>query len=138
MRVRLSDAGDQEPEDAVSELHEEIVRLEVDSVTFGEIEFPPFLAKSDGISLMALVAVANSVVLASLLQVVRAWIQRDHGRAVTLKEGERELSLTGANAKQHQQLIDAFLAARADTANSSLAETPPTSSHLPKPPSPGP
>jgi hypothetical protein len=118
MRVLLPDRSDnQEPDRAVRELHEEVLRLDVESVTFGEIEFPPFLAKSDGISVMALVAVANSVVLASLLQIVRAWIARDHGRSVTLKDGERELRLTGANAKQHQQLIDAFLAAPPDTAN---------------------
>jgi hypothetical protein len=117
MRMLLPDgSGAQEPELAVRGLSEEMRRLDVDSLTFGEITYPPPLAKSDGISVMALVAVANSAVLASLLQVVRAWIIRDQGRSVTVKDGERELTLTGANAAQHQQLIDAFLAGPSDTA----------------------
>jgi len=84
--------------------------LDVDDVALArEADAPPG-ARGDAITVGTLiVTLANSAGLVSICQLVRTWVTRDQGRRITIKYGKRTLEITGANAAQHQQIIDAFL-----------------------------
>jgi hypothetical protein len=94
------------------QLREELLMLDLDSVTLGRDVSEPDGAKGDPIAIgTLLMTLGNSAVLAAVCQVVRAWVARGKARHATIKYGkDRTLEITGATTKQQQQLIDAFLA----------------------------
>lgn len=52
--------------------------------------------------------------IAALVGVLGGWVNRESGRKIRVKVGDKEIELTGANQDQAQQLIDAFTASVAD------------------------
>jgi hypothetical protein len=93
------------------ELRRELLALDVDDVALARGGEAPAGAKGDPVTVgMLVVSLANSAGLVGICQVVRTWVNRDRGRRIVMKEGKRTLQITGANAAQHQQIIDAFLA----------------------------
>jgi hypothetical protein len=110
--------ADEEPErlDRLTRLlREELLGLDVEDVAPARTGQAPPNARGDAITVGTLiVTLANSAGLVGVCQLLRTWVTRDQGRSITLKNGKRSLEITGANTAQHQQIIDAFLAAKND------------------------
>src|SRR5262249_49515852 len=115
VRVQAAAAGSPEELDVLTrQLRQELLQLEVDGVALAHGDEEPGGAKGDVITIGTLVVtLANSAALAGACQVLRTWVTRDQGRRAMVKYGREHpmsLEITGANAAQHQQLIDSFLA----------------------------
>lgn len=110
LHVQTSDGDADETDRRTRQLRQELLALDVDDITLPSTHHAPAGAKGDPISIGTLVvSLANSAALVEICRVVRAWVTRDHGRRITLKDGDRTLEITGANTAQHQQIIDAFV-----------------------------
>lgn len=97
------------------QLRRELLSLHLDSVTLDREVETPKGAKDDAIAVGTLVmTLANSAVLVSACQVIRAWITRGQARRATIQFGKKSgqvLEIQGASQDQNQQIIDAFLMA---------------------------
>ncbi len=96
------------------QLRAELLALEVDEARLVVGNADPHGAKGAAASTGQLVvSLANSAafgaVMTSLVQVLRAWIARGQGRQFTLKDGDRSIEVTGANADQQQRAVEAFV-----------------------------
>ena len=95
------------------QLREELLLLDLNSVTLEREVRDPDGAKGDAIAVGTLImTLGNSAVLVAACQVVRAWVTRGRARSATIKFGKnRTLDITGVGATQQQKLVEAFLAA---------------------------
>lgn len=98
---------------SVRQVRRELLVLDVDDVSLPRSELPEG-ARGDAITIGTLmVTLANSTVLVAACQVLRAWVQRSQGRRVTIRSkvngAERSVEITGSNATQHQQIVDALV-----------------------------
>lgn len=96
-------------------LRRELLSLELDDVTLDRRAGEEEGSKGGAIAAETLImTMANSAVLVAACQVIRAWVTRANGRSATIRYGRgqgQSLKITGSNAVQQQQLIDAFVAA---------------------------
>ena len=116
VRVEVRDpAGDAESlEELVRDLRQELLQLDVDSVS--TVPAGPAPPGSKGLDMAAaaalLVQVKGSVTaLSMVVSAVRAWLQRgkDPGASVKLTIGDRTLELSQATTEQQELLVQEFL-----------------------------
>jgi len=111
-------ADDQELDELTESLRQDLLELDVDSVSRPTLGPGP--EGSKGLDLAAvgalLVALKSSVEVATqVVSAVRSWMHRTKGPTQTLKltMNGHTLELSAATTDQQQQLVDAFVAAAA-------------------------
>ena len=105
-------AGDEELDVETRRLRKALLELDVKDVRLSEAT-PPEGAKGAGVDIGSMVvSLGGSAVLTSLVtgvcQVLRTWVSRDKDRRVSIEIGKNKLELTGGNAEQQAQAIEAF------------------------------
>ncbi len=111
-----STADDQELDELTESLRQDLLELDVDSVSRPTLGTAPDGSKGLDVSAVGalLVALKSSVELATqVVSAVRSWMHRTKGSTQTLKltMNGQTLELSAATADQQQQLVDAFVAA---------------------------
>lgn len=105
--------GDAEAEEvaaATQRLRTELLDLDVDAVDLARTEPPPGSRAVDGVALGTLiVTLAQSQLLASVVDAVRTWLAGSHDRSVRLELGGDTLELTGVSTDEQRRLADEWL-----------------------------
>ncbi len=92
------------------QLRQELLGLDVDGVTFARDQPAPPGAKGDPVTAGVLVVTfANSTVLVSVFQAIRAWLGRGKDRHIVIKDDKRSWDLSGMSDAQYQQILDVLL-----------------------------
>ncbi|MEV0056486.1 hypothetical protein AB0H34_39120 [Saccharopolyspora shandongensis] len=114
VQVGVADGDAEELDRLTRRLREDLLQLDVDRVAIPSEPSPEGSKGTGDLLGTLLVTVANSAVLVSVCQLVRAWVMHNKNRRVVLKDGERTLELTATSAEQHEQIISAFLRGSSD------------------------
>jgi hypothetical protein len=114
VQVSTRDNDPEEIDRLIRQFRQELLELDVHTATLARKDDIPPGAKGDPTTVGTLiVTLANSTVLVSLCQLIRAWATRDRRRSDTvkiiIKNGEKSLEITGDNPAQHRKVIDTFL-----------------------------
>ena len=70
----------------------------------------PAGAKGDPLTLAALAVMIAPKAVEGLLQVIQNWVSRHERASVTVKSGDKELTITGEPSAEQQRLAESFLA----------------------------
>jgi hypothetical protein len=69
----------------------------------------PAGAKGDPLTLAALAVIIAPKAVEGLLQIVQNWVSRHERASVTVKSGDKELTITGEPSAEQQRLAENFL-----------------------------
>jgi hypothetical protein len=111
LRVHADDADDAALDQLARQLRGQLLDLDVDAV-----EALPSGEAADDSKALDLVVVGGLLVrfgpgiASAVVNAVRAWVDRDGKRSVTMKIGEHEITLQAATAEQQEKLVEAWLA----------------------------
>jgi len=111
LRVQARDADAEELDRLARQLRRQLLELDVDSV-----EALPGEPAPDGSMALDLAIVGGLLVrfgpsaVPTVVSAVRAWVNRDARRRVTLEIGDRKITLDAATPEQQARLVEAFLA----------------------------
>jgi hypothetical protein len=115
VQMATADSDEYDGDTQARLLRNELLSLDLDDVTLDRPAVHEQGSKGGAITTDTLImTTANSAVLVAACQVIRSWVTRANGRSATLRYGGRRgqsLKITGSSAAQHQELIDAFVAA---------------------------
>ena len=115
--VSLTLQGDPaEVDEQARQLRTELLALDVDRVDFGGDGPPPQGSKAVDAATVStvIVALSSSPVLVQLGRVLRDWVTRDERRKIVVRDGDRSLELTGADADDNAAVIEAFFRQESD------------------------
>ena len=109
--VHSDDADDQATDELAQQLRKQLLELDVDAVEpLPDGEAPAGSKAIDLVVIGGLLVRFGPDVAKAVAGVVKAFVQRDAGRTVTLKVGDREISLQAATVEQQDKLVDALIA----------------------------
>jgi hypothetical protein len=108
-------ADAEELDEAARELLRELSELDVESVERVSAGAPPPGARAaEVLALGSLVVTLGRGALGAVAGVLQAWLARRSGRTVKLTLGTDSIEISGGSAAYQRQLIETFLAARAE------------------------
>jgi hypothetical protein len=108
-------APDEELEAMTSQLRDELLELNVDSVDHVEEHELPESAKAIGfVAIGALLVKVGPAAFGAVADTLQAWLKRQAGRKITVKIGDDTIELTGASADERRRLIDTWVAAHGE------------------------
>ena len=112
LRVHADDADDPQLDQLAKQLRAQLLELDVDAV-----ESLPSETASEGTGKFVDMVVIGGLlvrfgpgVASAVVNAVRLWVGRDAHRSVTMKIGDREVTLQAATAEQQEKLVEAMLA----------------------------
>jgi hypothetical protein len=109
--VHSDDADDQALDDLAQTLRNQLLQLDVDAVEpLPDGEAPEGSKAIDLVVIGGLLVRFGPDVANAVANVVKAFVKRDEGRSVTLKVGDREITVQAATAEQQDKLVDALIA----------------------------
>jgi hypothetical protein len=105
------DSDDEELARLSVELREELLELDVDSVSRAAQTPPPKGAKGldAGTAGTLLVSLSDSAVIVALIGLVQSWVTRGRGRKATVRIGKDTLEVTGISAEDQAKIIASWL-----------------------------
>ena len=112
LRVHADDADDAHLSQLAQQLRAQLLELDVDAVE----SLPSETAPEGGGKFVDVVVVGGLLVrfgpgvASAVTSAVRTWVGRDADRSVTMKIGDREITLEAATADQQEKLVEAMLA----------------------------
>lgn len=110
VQVHIAGSDAEQSDRATRQLRRELLELDVEDVRPARHGTAPADAKGDPATTgTLLVDLANSAGLAAIFQLISTWVTRGNGRSITIEDGDRKLTINGADPQQHQQIIDAFV-----------------------------
>jgi hypothetical protein len=97
---------------AVRRLRDEIARCGVEEVCRVRARSGMIGAKGPGMDTVGqlVITLAGSSVLASIVAVLKSWIERDGRRTAEVQVGDDTLKLTNVSDHERDRLVEAFLA----------------------------
>lgn len=106
------DADDEEIAEITSRLRLDLLELDVDSVDLARSGPAPEGAKAIDVLAVGglIVSIAQSSVLARLVETARAWLTRGNQRQIEIEIDGDVLKLTAPSDEQQQQLVDIWIA----------------------------
>ena len=111
LRVHADDADDAALDQLARQLRGQLLDLDVDAVDALPSEEAPDGSKAlDLVVIGGLLVKFGPGVAAAVVNAVRAWVNRDGHRSVTMKIGDHEITLQAATAEQQEKLVEAWLA----------------------------
>lgn len=111
LRVHADDADDAALDQLARQLRGQLLDLDVDAVEALPSEEAPDDSKAlDLVVVGGLLVKFGPGVAAAVVNAVRAWVNRDGHRSVTMKIGDHEITLQAATAEQQEKLVEAWLA----------------------------
>jgi hypothetical protein len=111
LRVHVDDADDAALDQLARQLRGQLLDLDVDAVDALPSEEAPDDSKAlDLVVIGGLLVKFGPGVAAAVVNAVRAWVNRDGHRSVTMKIGDHEITLQAATAEQQEKLVEAWLA----------------------------
>jgi hypothetical protein len=110
LRVEADGADAAELDQLARQLRGQLLELDVDAVEPLPSEPAPEDAKAlDLVVVGGLLVRFGPTVAAAVANAVRAWVNRDGRRSVTMRIGDREITLQAATPEQQEKLVDALL-----------------------------
>ena len=107
-----ADAG--ELYDATSQLQQELLQLDVDSVDRPPGPPPPPGTRAVEVAeLASLLVTLGGSVIGPVAQVIAGWVSRGSSRSVKLEIGGDSIEVTGLSSEKQDRLIESFLARHA-------------------------
>jgi hypothetical protein len=92
------------------QLRDELLELDLDRVDYAAGQAPDGAKSGTAMSVGTLIlTLSDSAVLAAAVGVLRAWVRRGSGRAVTVQVGKDKLEITGKLDEREADLISKFL-----------------------------
>lgn len=111
LRLDVADVDVTELEVLTRQLREQLKELDVESVAAISAGPAPDDSKAlDLIVIGGLLVKLGPAAVSAVVGVVQAWVGRDAGRSVTMRRGDREITVTKATEDQQARLVEAFLA----------------------------
>jgi hypothetical protein len=111
------DADAAELDEATSQLRQELLGLDVDSVERLPGEAPPPGTRAAEVALLGgLVVGIGREALTAVMRSVQAWVARRASRSVTVTLGGDSIELSSVSSAEQQRLIESFLARHASPA----------------------
>ena len=113
-----SDAEAWELEEATSQLRQELLSLDVDSVDRPAGKQPPPGARAAEIpELATLLVTLGPDLIAGVASALAGWVGRGGGRSVKLNLGDDSIEATSISKDDQRRLIESFLARQATASN---------------------
>jgi hypothetical protein len=103
--------ADQQELVALREQLRGVLRRESDAATIEPARggSAPAGAKGDPLTLAALAVMIAPQAVEGLLKIIQSWVSRHERASVTVKTGDKELTITGEPSAEQQRLAEAFL-----------------------------
>jgi len=111
LRLHLAGYADSDAEERAAlagVLRQELLRLDVDDVSHPAADAPPAGAKGSALEWAQLV-VTFAGSLPPLIAVVRSWLDRHQGAALTLDYGDESITIPDASPEERAALLDDWL-----------------------------
>jgi hypothetical protein len=105
------DADEQELAQLSEQLRTVLQReSDADAIERSRGDSAPAGAKGDPLTLAALAVMIAPQAVEGLLKVIQSWVSRHERASVTVKSGDKELTITGEPSPEQQRLAETFLA----------------------------
>jgi hypothetical protein len=96
--------------DATSQLEQELLQLDVDSVARPPGPPPPRGTRGvEAAELVSLIVTLGGDVIGSVAQCIASWVVRGSSRSVKLEIGDDYIEVTGLSSEKQDRLIESFL-----------------------------
>jgi hypothetical protein len=111
LNVEVAEGDAEELERLTRQLRGQLEELDVQAVEpIAGGPAPEGTKAVDWILVGGLLVRLGPAALSGVVRIVHEWVARDARRSVTIRAGDRELTLKAATAEQQEKLVEAFLA----------------------------